>query len=143
MMKKIFALLLVAVMSLSLVACGTEKKDAEDKIQSEETDGGFVPNQVEENEEVAELAEEIIATEDLTQYYDATQYVGTPRLMRLKCIHAKLENETCLIMSNNITLTIAYDERLENYAEYDCIVVDTNNTPDEDGDDTVVYIFMD
>lgn len=142
-MKKIIVLLLVAVMSLSMVACGTEDKDTEDKIQSEETAGGFVPNQVEENEEIAELAEEIITTEDLTQYYDATQYTGTPRLMRLKCIHAKLENETCLVMSNGNTLTIAYDERLKDLAEYDCILVDTNNTPDNDWDDTIVYIFMD
>lgn len=139
-MKKMMLIGMVVVMMLGLVGCNSEEKEIVEKIQSEETEG-FTPIQVEEeSQEVADVVEEVIISEDLSKYYDTTQYTGVARLETLMVIQCKIENETCLVNENNASLSIVYNEELENHEKYDCIIVD-NNTPEDISDDIVVYIF--
>lgn len=140
-------MIILTIMSLSLVACGGKEtetaeneKDIVEKIQNGEVEG-FTPIQVEEeSQEVANVVEEVIISEDLNKYYDTTQYTGVARLETLMVIQCKIENETCLVNENNASLSIVYNEELKNHEKYDCIIVD-NNTPEDISDDIVVYIF--
>lgn len=139
-MKKMMLIGMVVVMMLGLVGCNSEEKDIVEKIQSEEVEG-FVPAQVEEeSQEIADVVEEVIDTENLQNYYDATQYVGTPRLVDFIAFQAEGNGKTIIKIDSNYSPTIAYDDRLENMKEYQCIIVD-NNTPEDESDDIVVYIF--
>jgi hypothetical protein len=136
-MKKMMLIGMVVVMMLGLVGCNSEEKEIVEKIQSEEAEG-FVPTQIEEeNQEVADIVEEVIDTENLQKYYDATQFVGTPRLEELSV--SQYSDVTCLLMGGYL-LEIAKDDSLVDGQVYQAIVID-NNTPTDKCDDTCVYIF--
>lgn len=145
-MKKIVALLLVAVMSLSMVACGTKSTETAnnennvvEKIENEEAEG-FAPAQVEEeSQEVADVVEEVIDTENLQKYYDATQYTGEPRFIENVVFVYNEEKNSFYTVGNEVLTIIPYDDRLKSGMAYDCIVVDNNTM--EIGDDIIVYIF--
>lgn len=138
-MKKMMLIGMVVVMMLGLVGCNSEEKEIVEKIQSEEEVEGFVPTQIEEeNQEVADVVEEVIDTENLQKYYDATQYVGTPRLDEARFFVEKDEN---IIIVSGVTFTtyIEYTDELDFSKTYQCIVVDNNTGTIED--DVLAYIF--
>lgn len=138
-MKKTILMAMVVVTMLGLVGCNKEEKDIVDKIQSEETVEGFVPNGTLEDE-VENSIEEVIDTANLEKYYDVTQYVGTPRLEKNVFIAQNVEKATTSYLGDGIYITQQYDERLKGGSYCDCIVVD--NGTDTNTDDIVVYVFI-
>ena len=126
-MKKLISLLLIAMMCISLCACGgTESSGGEDK----ET----------------EILSMDMTEEQLKKYYDTTKFTGTPRIGKIKVYKVDKENNTATYTCGEIdtTLTKQTMEYVEGFNEgyfYRCILVD-NNTPDNVGDDAVAYVFL-
>ncbi len=132
-MKKVMLGLVMVMMLMSLVGCGTtdDKKD------------GFVPEQVTESEvvtdDVKENIEEVVDTENLSKYYDVEKYLGTPRLVTCKYMFGVLDPVSD---KEGVTMyQIEEDNRLKDLQNYDCIICD-NNTPDNKTDDVIAYIFV-
>lgn len=137
-MKKMMLIGMVVVMMLGLVGCNSEEKEIVEKIQNEETEG-FVPAQIEEeSQEVADVVEEVIDTENLQKYYDAKQFVGTPRLDEIRLFVKKDEN-AIKVSGTTFTTYIEYTDELDCSKTYQCIVVDNNTGTIED--DVLAYIF--
>ena len=114
-------------MSFLLVACGTKDTETNAVI-------------TEEIETVVEsVEEEVIDTANLEKYYDVTKYVGTPRLVKDVWVAQSADKTVTTLSGDRVLVSIPYDDRLVDFEEYDCIVVD-NNT-EEYLDDIVVYIF--
>lgn len=129
-MRKLVLGLAMVVTMLAMVGCGTSKEE------------GFAPEQVVENEVVTDNVKENIeeiAEDDLTQYYDVEQYVGTPRIETFTCLRSN-ENGTAFRNDNYDYIRIAYTDKVEVRESYDCVLVD-NNTPDNIHDDVIVYVF--
>ena len=127
---------LVMVMMLTMVGCGNATVDK---------DNGFTPNQPSETPNQVENVVRDLTVEEMMQYYDAEQYVGTPSIKEMMFLYNDTEDSYFFIddadwFSGN--LYVEYDERLVVGNVYKCIVCD-NDTPDLTKDDIVVYIFMD
>lgn len=138
-MKKMMLIGMVVVMMLGLVGCNNEEKEIAEKIQNEEVEG-FVPVQIEEeSQEIADVVEEIIDTENLQKYYDVTQYVGEPRLENGLVSHDEEKNIT-MFWADSGFYNISLNDELVERQSYPIIIVD-NNTPKDYFDDIVVYIF--
>ena len=73
-------------MCISLCACGGNESTSGDNKED-----GFTPEQVTETPVTTEEDKEIslnMTVEEMQQYYDATQFVGQPTLMKLHCTKA-------------------------------------------------------
>lgn len=130
---------LVMVMMLTMVGCGNATVDK---------DNGFTPNQPSDTPNKVETEVETVVgemtVEEMMQYYDAEQYVGTPSVKEMMFLHC--DNDVYGFVDNadifSGMLYVEYDERLVVGDVYKCIVCD-NDTPDITRDDIVVYVFMD
>lgn len=140
-MKKRIVVFLATLMCISLCACGgTESTSGENK------EDGFTPTVTTEKEE--KDTEVIIDENNLEQYYDTTQFVGTPRIEDMQMLW-KEDKETVEIGKKNADLewevfcVIEKPNSLTGMGSMhvDCIFVD-NNTPDDTSDDVIAYIFM-
>ena len=142
-MKKKLVLILATLMCISLCACGgtesTSGNNTDTSTKKEES--GFTPNQVTETEK-EELLE--IDENNLEQYYDTTQFVGTPTLVY--CLAQRNQVENIIVIGrmgddgNYYEYTIEYNDKIKSRG-YDMIFVD-NNTPNDYSDDLIAYIFV-
>lgn len=145
-MKKVMLGLVMVVMLMSMVGCGTTKT-LEDKKD------GFVPEQVTESEIVVdEVVEEVIDTENLQKYYDTEKYLGTPTFIDVMRIQWSQDNEKTMIayctVSNSEGCSVDLEweiARIPNLKGSGSTLVQgiicDNETPDDYSDDVVVYIF--
>ena len=142
-MKKIICLLLVAMMCISLCACGGSESASGDNKEN-----GFSPSQVTEKGETEENNTETteeIDVENLEKYYDTSKFVGTPRLVVMQA-ELVTENKEVITISplssqhDGVCAHIPNDNTLKSWAKYNCIITD-NNTPDDKTDDELAYIF--
>ena len=102
-MKKILALLLVAVMSISMVACGESNTSAEENSTSNVTtdtqaDEGIIPIDIDTNADYKVIVEEIIITESVA--WDKPQYI----------IEAKVRNLTEEVCDEVAIQSYLYDD---------------------------------
>lgn len=143
-MKKLIALLIVAVMSFSLVACsgGSSENGVEPSTKEETTE--TTENSNESKEEAKEEVKEIDMN-NLEQYYDVSKFPGTPRAYTGKVVyHSESKNETHIANAENSAndyFVCEYMKELSMDEEYTCIAVD-NNTPDNADDDLLAYVFV-
>jgi hypothetical protein len=143
-MKKVMLGLVMVVMLMSMVGCGNNSTNGTSMKNDED---GFTPNQVTElpsNTEESEVKEEV-EEEDLTQYYDVEQFVGTPRKTRVFVTDKDNGYKLSIyeaVDSRHCVASVFIDKviELEHNSFYKVIVCD-NNTPDDYSDDVVVYIF--
>lgn len=131
---------LVMVMMLTMVGCGNATVDK---------DNGFTPNQPSDTSNNVETEVENVVSEmtveEMKQYYDTEQFVGTPSIKEMMFLHSESEDVYYFIdnadwFSGN--LYVEHDERLVVGDVYKCIVCD-NDTTDITRDDIVVYVFID
>lgn len=94
------------------------------------------------SETLVQETTEMTVTE-LQQYYDTSQYAGTPSYE--KClvtfqVDGKTGEKKARILRGSDYIEIAYTENLKSEQYYNCIICD-NNTPDNPSDDVVAYVF--
>lgn len=145
-MKKV-VLGLMLVMGLSLVGCGNAKEEVVNG-------GGFTPSKPSTETVVETEKEEInleMTVEEMKEYYNDNQFVGTPRVAEVKALYDDFRESAFISCSyfnektecwNSLKKSI---ESLEKYglkrdSYYYAIVVD-NGTPDDYTDDEIAYIF--
>ena len=140
-MKKL-VLGLMLVMGLSLVGCGsTESKEPN---KNEVVNGGGVAIEKPVNTETeVETEEEVVVSlemsvEEMKEYYNDNQFVGTPRVEVLEYLHN--EYLTCVYLESGECIVFDEVKECECYKHYAFIIVD-NGTPDDDSDDEIAYIF--
>jgi hypothetical protein len=153
-MKKKIVLILAILMCISLCACGGSEStsNSENKVveQNDDKGNGFTPNQPSDTSNKVETEVENVVSEmtveEMMQYYDAEQYVGTPSVKKMMFLYISGNDDYyCFVDEADIfsgNLRVEYDERLTVGDTYKCIVCD-NDTPDFTRDDIVVYVFMD
>lgn len=138
-MKKVMLGLVMVMMLMSLVGCGTVSNDK-----------GYTPEKIVEEENFIEEDTEIKFSENMTieemkQYYDTTKFIGTPRLVILEAelVSNSKDVVTLAPLSSNhdgICVHIPNDNTLKSWTRYYCIITD-NNTSDDKMDDELAYIF--
>lgn len=158
-MKKRIVVFLASLMCISLCACGGTESTGGDNATTQTEESGFTPNQPTEKEEIVEEVTLDIDEENLGQYYDTTQYVGTAYLVKGYVWNSdKEENVTTIkiegygVVLDEETgeflrevneggfLEIAYTEELMEHKYYYTIITD-NNTHERFQDDQIAYVF--
>lgn len=135
-MKKL-VLGLMLVMGLSLVGCGNAKEEVVNG-------GGFTPSKPSTETVVETEKEEVVSfemsVEEMKEYYNDNQFVGTPRVEMVKVLYDELQ-ELWLIHVDSMSANVPIENLgLERNAHYNCIITD-NGTPDDYSDDEIAYIF--
>lgn len=141
MKKRILSLLLVAIMTCSLCACGGSESTSGDNKED-----GFTPSQITEEEETEEkgtVTPEEIDVNNLQKYYDVEKFIGTPRLEKVHFC-GQYGDGTIQAMVNGVAsdgvFRVQNTHNFKNGTWLWCIICD-NNTPDDVLDDTLAYIF--
>ena len=142
-MKKV-VLGLMLVMGLSLVGCGSTESKEPNKNEVVNGGGVAIEKPVETETEV-ETEEEVVVSlempvEEMKEYYNDNQFVGTPRVEVVKVLYDDLQ-ELWLIHVDSMNANVPIENLgLERNVHYNAIVVD-NGTPDDYTDDELAYIF--
>jgi len=128
-------------MMLSLVGCG-KNTDEVTVIQ--------IPSEEEQVEEkvrpvLKELPKVTLTIEEMQEYYDVSEFVGTPRLAIIEFCGVGEYNDELLTMEEldcGIIIFRFMDKipEWDEYAYHYAIVLD-NGTPDDYSDDPVAHIF--
>jgi hypothetical protein len=139
MKKLVLVLGLMLVMGLSLVGCGsTESKN--EVVNG----GGFTPNKPSTETVVETETEEVVSlemtVEEMKEYYNDNEFVGTPRIEVVKVLYDEFR-KLWLIHVDTMNADVPIENLgLERDVHYNCIITD-NGTPDNYRDDTIAYIF--
>ena len=148
-MKKMILGLVMVVMMLGCVGCGKEEaKNVKEMAEIASENEGFVPEVVTEKEPViTEEVEEVIDEANLEKYYDVTEFVGTPRLEKMRMEYSNDSNIVIITKQyREIDILLTYKIKKPNdllgsgTITIKGILCD-NNTPDDLSDDLLAYIF--
>lgn len=133
-MKKV-VLGLMLVMGLSLVGCG----NAKDEVVN---GGGFTPSKPSTETVVETEKEEVVSlemsVEEMKEYYNDNQFVGTPRV--IVCNTWLYKDIELRVYTDWETYNVEPFKGCENNNAYYVIFTD-NGTPDDFSDDEIAYIF--
>ena len=148
-------MILLAVLSLSLVACGGDKSTSADNTNTETEENGSVTSQTTEKDLVnkdltySDLVN--MTVDEMKQYYNADELIGTPTI-KMNYVSSKGKGAETFRVSREIyddngTITFEKEYYIENTIGLGeclcpcyCIFVD-NNTPDDYEDDQFAFVF--